>query len=479
MPSGSPPGKRLGPQTTTEDDAPAADRIFISYRRQETAYAAGWLFDRLAERFGPDQIFKDVDSIELGEDFVQEINRAVGSTDVLLALIGDRWLSITDDDGVRRLDHPDDFVRIEIEAALSRDVRIIPILIDGATMPSAAELPQSLAPLAHRQALELSPSRFQSDTSRLLAVLEKTLAEQRAPTQGASFEAPGRGGERTSGEASPARGHRGTRSDEFPSFRGGWRGRIATHRKLIGGVAVAILVVAAAVAVLITQSGSGAGASQTGESGTSTQVASLVDDFSSERYGWQPVSPTGEAEGGYQDGTYRLVATREDSAEEYSASVAMPDVQPSSADLRIEVDARMVVDTAELARGYGVFCRGEGSQDLYAFSIWKSGAEIGKFTHGSYERLAPSEPSVSSQLGETTKHLKAVCRTTTQGGNPTADLEFWVDRHKITRVKDPQEASGAAPFLKGRYGLLTIFGPSAPSNKKLGVEFDDFEVGPP
>ena len=113
-------------------------------------------------------------------------------------LIGDRWLTITDDAGARRLDHPDDFVRIEIEAALSRDVRIIPILIEGARMPSAAALPRSLAPLAHRQALELSPSRFQSDTSRLLEVLEKTLAEERALTEESSIEPRSPSGEQTS-----------------------------------------------------------------------------------------------------------------------------------------------------------------------------------------------------------------------------------------------------------------------------------------
>jgi hypothetical protein len=74
----------------------ASGRIFISYRREETAYPAGWLFDRLAERFGSGQVFKDVDSIQLGDDFVEVITRAVGSCDVLLALIGDEWLTITD-----------------------------------------------------------------------------------------------------------------------------------------------------------------------------------------------------------------------------------------------------------------------------------------------------------------------------------------------------------------------------------------------
>src|SRR5262245_48985442 len=92
----------------------AAGRIFISYRREDTAYPAGWLFDRLVDHLGVGQVFKDVDSIQLGDDFVEVITTAVSSCDVLLALIGDRWLTITDEDGRRRVDNPDDFVRLEI-----------------------------------------------------------------------------------------------------------------------------------------------------------------------------------------------------------------------------------------------------------------------------------------------------------------------------------------------------------------------------
>ena len=136
--------------------AEAQGRIFISYRRNDSAYPAGWLFDRLAERFGKEQIFKDVDSIELGEDFVEEIGEAVGQADVLLALIGERWLNAPDEHGGRRLDDPEDFVRIEIEAALARKLRVIPILVEGAGMPREEQLPESLRPLARRQALELN-----------------------------------------------------------------------------------------------------------------------------------------------------------------------------------------------------------------------------------------------------------------------------------------------------------------------------------
>ena len=153
---------------------PSLGRVFISYRREETAYAAGWLYDRLADHFGRDQIFKDVDSIQLGDDFVEVITTAVSACDVLLALIGDRWLTISDEHGRIRLEDPNDFVRLEIEAAVSRDIRVIPVLVDGARMPRSDELPPSLAKLGRRQALELSAIDF--DTSRLLNVLDSTLA---------------------------------------------------------------------------------------------------------------------------------------------------------------------------------------------------------------------------------------------------------------------------------------------------------------
>jgi len=168
----------------TEAEPESTGRIFISYRQQDSAYPAGWLFDRLAERFGPEQVFKDVNSIELGADFVKVITDAVGSCDVLLALIGRKWLRITGHGRTRRLDDPNDFVRLEIEAALKRDVLVIPILVDGAVMPRAEDLPASIAPLVRRQALELSPQRFGADTANLLKVMERTLTDLQEEQQG-------------------------------------------------------------------------------------------------------------------------------------------------------------------------------------------------------------------------------------------------------------------------------------------------------
>jgi hypothetical protein len=151
-------------------------RIFISYRREDSEYLAGWLYERLCADFGSDSVFKDVDSIDPGDDYLRVIEEAVGSCQVLLALIGDSWLKITDETGNRRLDAPNDFVRLEIEAALHRDVRVIPILAGRARLPSSEQLPDSLQGLVRRQAIELSPNRFEPDVARLIRIIDKTLA---------------------------------------------------------------------------------------------------------------------------------------------------------------------------------------------------------------------------------------------------------------------------------------------------------------
>jgi hypothetical protein len=147
-------------------------QIFISYRRDDSAHAAGRLFDRLSQRFGKDQIFMDIDTIELGVDFVKRIENAVAICDVVIVLIGKDWLSAKDSEGKRRLDDPDDFVRLEISTALERDIVVIPVLIDGAAMPSEEELPDELALLAHRNGMPLDYMRFDADVEKLINALE-------------------------------------------------------------------------------------------------------------------------------------------------------------------------------------------------------------------------------------------------------------------------------------------------------------------
>jgi hypothetical protein len=139
--------------------------VFISYRRQDTSGIAGRLYDRLADWFGDAQVFMDVDNIELGVDFAGAITRAVGTCEVLLAVIGPGWVAATGKDGRRRLEDPDDVVRLEVEAALDRDVRVIPVLVGGAAMPQRGELPGGLAKLARRNGLSVRHETFRSDVT--------------------------------------------------------------------------------------------------------------------------------------------------------------------------------------------------------------------------------------------------------------------------------------------------------------------------
>lgn len=159
----------------------ASGGVFISYRRQESSGLAGRLYDRLAAHLGEDQVFMDGDTIALGVDFAEVINEAVSTCEVLLAVIGPRWLTATGEDGRRRLDDPDDIVRLEIAAALERDIRVIPILVEGAVMPRRQELPEDLVRLARRNALSVRHESFRADADRLLAAIEPILRPTVAP----------------------------------------------------------------------------------------------------------------------------------------------------------------------------------------------------------------------------------------------------------------------------------------------------------
>jgi hypothetical protein len=147
--------------------------IFISYRRDDSPHAAGRLYDHLAQSFSRDQLFMDIDAIEPGLDFLKVIKEKVSGCEVLLAVIGPRWSAARNEDGTRRLDDPNDFVRLEIEAALERDVRVIPVLVDGAPIPKASELPQTLQSLVRRNAIHIAHDRFAADATGLVAALKR------------------------------------------------------------------------------------------------------------------------------------------------------------------------------------------------------------------------------------------------------------------------------------------------------------------
>lgn len=150
--------------------------IFISYRRQDSQSAAGRLADHLRDHLPAVRIFRDVETIEPGVDFVEAIDRALRSCGVLLAVIGPRWLNVVDAAGRRRLDEADDFIRLEIVSALGNSkVRVIPVLVEGAEMPAADQLPDDLKPLARRNAIELTDKRWEFDVSKLLETVTKAL----------------------------------------------------------------------------------------------------------------------------------------------------------------------------------------------------------------------------------------------------------------------------------------------------------------
>jgi hypothetical protein len=147
--------------------------IFISYRRSDNAYAAGWIYAQLVARFGGGNVFMDVADLPLGRDFRKHLNQEVGKCHVLLAIIEDHWLDARHEEGPhkgqRRLDDPTDFVRIEIQAALTRDIPVIPVLVGKATMPREEDFPDVLKPLAYRHAAEVrSGGDFQAHVDRLI-----------------------------------------------------------------------------------------------------------------------------------------------------------------------------------------------------------------------------------------------------------------------------------------------------------------------
>ncbi len=157
--------------------------IFINYRRSDAEGEAGRLFDELTKQLGNDAVFMDVAAIEPGRDFRKAIDQSVADCSVLLAVMGREWLSAHDLSGQRRLDDPNDFVRIELASALRRDIPVVPVLVRGAKMPLAEELSEDLRELAFRNAVELTHARWKYDVQVLLTAL-RTYIDAPCPPAG-------------------------------------------------------------------------------------------------------------------------------------------------------------------------------------------------------------------------------------------------------------------------------------------------------
>lgn len=163
-------------------------RIFISYRRQDSPAAVGRIFDHLENHFGRDSIFKDVNALKIGDDFRERLNAEVEQCQILLAVIGRNWLNAKGSDGRRRLENPADWVRLEIQTALNRNVPVIPILLDGVEMPAVADMPKDLHPLAYRHAARVrNDPDFRRDIEHVMRGLDRILAELPLPKTAAEL----------------------------------------------------------------------------------------------------------------------------------------------------------------------------------------------------------------------------------------------------------------------------------------------------
>jgi TIR domain-containing protein len=187
-------------------------RIFVSYRRSDSQGWAGRLGERFARAFGDVALFFDIESIAPGDDFVEAIDRSLAESEVALVLIGPGWLTASLPDGRRRLDDPGDFVRLEIETALARKVRVIPVLLGGTAMPAQEKLPASLAPFARRNAFELSDLRWDYDCERLLDAIEKTTSLRRLESEA--------GGDTGSIKVAEGLGLAGVRAGDIAGIKG-------------------------------------------------------------------------------------------------------------------------------------------------------------------------------------------------------------------------------------------------------------------
>lgn len=159
----------------------SSSKVFISYRRGPSSSTAGRVYDRLVQQIPANQIFMDVDAVEPGEDFRQAIDKAIGDSAVCLVIVGEGWLEATEPrTGERRLNLPNDFVRLEIEAALKQGTRVIPVLVGDASMPSEVDLPESIKTFAWKQAVQVRHTRFDDDVYSLIDAAMKIVAPDKA-----------------------------------------------------------------------------------------------------------------------------------------------------------------------------------------------------------------------------------------------------------------------------------------------------------
>src|SRR5919109_3250094 len=251
-------------------------RLFVSYRHDDVPAYSGRLADRLVSRFGEDGIFLDIDAIDPGLDFRIVLRQAIEACDVVLVVIGPGWLEAREPDGSRRLEQPNDYVRLEIEAALDRDIRIIPVLVEGAQMPTANQLPQGLVPLCYRNAVEMGKN-FHTEMAALITKLERI---EQAKLKDASAPTPVvEGGEAAAASPLHPEAATGTMppSEQVPVAEagegwGGIRRWMGIPARTLGAVALALVVVAGGLVGILAPTGG----DNSGEKTHAESLAGLV-----------------------------------------------------------------------------------------------------------------------------------------------------------------------------------------------------------
>jgi hypothetical protein len=459
-----------------------AGRIFISYRRADTANQAGWLADRLAGHFGRSQVVRDVDSIQLGNDFADVIAAAVTSCDVLLALIGHQWLAAAPGG--------DDYVRVEIESALTRGVQVIPVLVDGARMPTAAELPPSLTLLAQRPPLSLGAANPEADVSRMIQVLDQSIAERQTTQAGLGQNQPTVTGMapswgRPAVHATPSQPHP---SQPQPSHSGPAHTKQMRRRPKTWVIAAAAAAVVAAVVVAVivipggshpasplaasssstaTNAGKSSAPKLSNSASPSASAKVLVaDDFATNKVGW--VDDDHASAGAYTgSGAYRLSVTgyngQNELARPSSAGSGLSGVTPLNLDA--SVDVRTLSGAAQ-GYGLGLAFRGDGNGDLYAFLIEDHAVAIQKWvSNGAKITGEPAPVSVSDLRVGSSGRLRAVA--TTIDGGQAVHLELWLNGKKLVDYTDRDN-----PYTRGYLGLYVESISDSPST--AAAEFDNF-----
>ena len=214
--------------------------IFLSYRRDDSSGYTGRLHDRFVQRWGRERVFMDLDNIDPGEDFLEVINRTLAQCAVVVVVVGPRWLTASDAGGRRRIDNPADAHRMEVEAGLARGIRVIPVLVGGADMPSEVDLPESMRAFARRNASEISDRRFDFDVGRLVDAIDRALT---APTPVREAPAASPPPLSPAPASTPPTSSPPPRATEPPTVAGQTRGRPLA--KIAPAVAVVLLAVVA------------------------------------------------------------------------------------------------------------------------------------------------------------------------------------------------------------------------------------------